>query len=189
MLWTPSHPLSLSLLLISLLHLPPLCLLRWIPLDALSFGSHVWRCFLLQNLAQSAKIYLAKNLYGACLTYAPPPPPVITTDIGYLNRPNWFLGCYSVYHWVASQPTMFMTGPRSRHQRRVRDGTCGTQHILWMYDDTQQNRESVRTSMEVQTHCTSMHGTCTSNARWNQRPIAKLSPPLLPLTGNGYDSF
>ena len=78
---------------------------------------------------------------------------------------------------------MFMTGPRSRHQRRcVRDahvfmtrgrdvpldrvwfsrssilahGTCGTQHILWMYDDTQQNRESVRTSMEVQTHCSSM---------------------------------
>ena len=50
--------------------------------------------------------------------------PVITVDTGYLNRPNWLLAGYSVYHRVASQPTMFMTGPRSRHQRRcVRDAT------------------------------------------------------------------
>ena len=33
--------LLLSLLLISLLPLLPLCLLRWLPLDALSFGSHI----------------------------------------------------------------------------------------------------------------------------------------------------
>ena len=43
---------------------------------------------------------------------------VITIDTGYLNRPNWLLADYSVYHRVASQPTMFMTGPRSGHQRR-----------------------------------------------------------------------
>ena len=51
--------------------------------------------------------------------------PVITIDTGYLNRPNWLLVGYSVYHRVASQPTMFMTGPRSPHgQRRcVRDAT------------------------------------------------------------------
>ena len=68
--------------------------------------------------------------------------PVITIDTGYLNRPNWLLASYSVYHRVASQtgsqPTMFMSGPRSRHQRRNR--------FLWMHDDTQPNRESVRTS-------------------------------------------
>ena len=34
---------------------------------------------------------------------------VITIDTGYLNRPNWLLAGYSVYHRVASQPTMFMT--------------------------------------------------------------------------------
>ena len=52
---------------------------------------------------------------------------VINIGTGYLNRPNWLLAGYSVYHRVASrasQPTMFMTGPRSRHQRpRVRDAT------------------------------------------------------------------
>ena len=49
---------------------------------------------------------------------------VITIDTGYLNWPNWLMADYSVYHRVASQPTMFMTGPRSRHQRRwVRDAT------------------------------------------------------------------
>ena len=42
---------------------------------------------------------------------------VITIDTGYLNRPNWLLADDYVYHRVASQPTMFMTGPRSRHQR------------------------------------------------------------------------
>ena len=50
---------------------------------------------------------------------------VIHIHTGYRNRPNWLLAGYSVYHRVASlasQPTMFMTGPRSRHQRRcVRD--------------------------------------------------------------------
>ena len=63
--------------------------------------------------------------------------PVITIDTGYLNRPNWLLAGYSIYHRVASQPgsqpTMFMSGPRSRHQRRcVRDATdfyeCMTIH-------------------------------------------------------------
>ena len=50
--------------------------------------------------------------------------PVINIDTGYLNRPNWLLAGYSVYHRVASQHTMFMTVPRSRHQRRcVRDAT------------------------------------------------------------------
>ena len=50
--------------------------------------------------------------------------PVITIDTGYLNQPNWLLAGYSVYHSVASQPTMFMSGPRSRHRRRcVRDAT------------------------------------------------------------------
>ena len=43
---------------------------------------------------------------------------VINIGTGYLNRPNWLLVGYSFYHRVASQPTMFMTGPRSRHQRR-----------------------------------------------------------------------
>ena len=89
--------------------------------------------------------------------------PVITIDTGYLNRPNWLLAGYSVYHMVASQPTIFMTGPRSRHHRRcVRDAT----DFLWMYDDTQQNRESVRTS---------------TNEPWiRQRSITKLSPLLSP---------
>ena len=54
--------------------------------------------------------------------------PIITIDTGYLNRPNWLLAGYSVFHRVTSQPgsqpTMFMSGPRSRHQRRcVRDAT------------------------------------------------------------------
>ena len=53
--------------------------------------------------------------------------PVITIDTGYLNRPNWLLAGYSVYHRVASQPT-FRTGPRSRHQRR--DGAWGTQQMF-----------------------------------------------------------
>ena len=58
--------------------------------------------------------------------------PVITIDTGYLNRPNWLLAGYSVYHRVASQPTMFMTGPRSRHQRRcVRDATDFFMNVWW----------------------------------------------------------
>ena len=95
---------------------------------------------------------------------------VIHIDTGYLNRPNWLLAGYSVYHRVASRAshrvpspqclwqardlgtsdgacgtTMFMTGPRSRNQ--LRDGERGTQHIFYecIYD-TQENRESVRTS-------------------------------------------
>ena len=61
---------------------------------------------------------------------------VITIDTGYLNRPNWLLADYSVYHRVASQPTMFMTGPRSRHQRRcVRDACYATDLVMnvWWY--------------------------------------------------------
>ena len=76
--------------------------------------------------------------------------PVITIDTGYLNRPNWLLAGYSVYHRVASQPgsqpTMFMSGPRSRHQRR--DGACGTQQIfmnVWWYT-AEYRAKSVRTS-------------------------------------------
>ena len=50
--------------------------------------------------------------------------PVINIGTGYLNRPNWLLAGYSVYHRVASQATMLITGLRSRHQRRcVRDAT------------------------------------------------------------------
>ena len=50
--------------------------------------------------------------------------PVITIDTGYLNRPIWLLAGYSVYHRVAYQPTMFMTGLRSRHQQWcMRDAT------------------------------------------------------------------
>ena len=49
---------------------------------------------------------------------------VITIDTGYLTQPNWLLAGYSVYHRVASQPTMFMTGPRSRHQRRDASRRC-----------------------------------------------------------------
>ena len=51
--------------------------------------------------------------------------PVITIDKGYLNRPNWLLaGYHRVASQPGSQPTMFMTGSRSRHQRRcVRDAT------------------------------------------------------------------
>ena len=51
---------------------------------------------------------------------------VINIGTGYLNRPNWLLAGYSVYHRVASQvlrasqpgsqPTMFMTGLRTRHR-------------------------------------------------------------------------
>ena len=54
---------------------------------------------------------------------------VINIGTGYLNRPNWLLAGYSVYHRVASQgfPAGFPAHnvydrPRSRHQRRcVRD--------------------------------------------------------------------
>ena len=56
---------------------------------------------------------------------------VIHIDKGYLNRPNWLLAGNSFYHRIASrasqpgsQPTMFMTSPRYRHQRRrERDAT------------------------------------------------------------------
>ena len=48
---------------------------------------------------------------------------VINIGTGYLHRPNRLLAGYSVYHRVASQPTMFMTGPRSGHQRRCNIAT------------------------------------------------------------------
>ena len=58
------------------------------------------------------------------------------THAGYLNRPNWLLAGYCVYHRVASQPgsqpTMCMSGPRSRHQRRcVRDATDLIMNVWW----------------------------------------------------------
>ena len=43
---------------------------------------------------------------------------VINIGTEYLNRPNWQLAGSSFYYRVTSQPTMFLTGPRSRHQRR-----------------------------------------------------------------------
>ena len=81
---------------------------------------------------------------------------VIHIGTGYLNRPNWLLAGYSVYHRVASRAshlvpspqclwqahdlgtsdgacgtTMFMTGPRSRHQRRcVRDHNVYDRHAI-----------------------------------------------------------
>ena len=67
-----------------------------------------------------------------------------------LNRPNWLLAGYSVYHRVASQdfPAGFpahnvYVRPAISAPATVR---AGRNRFLWMYDDTQQNRESVRTS-------------------------------------------
>ena len=79
---------------------------------------------------------------------------VIHIGTGYLNRPNWLLVGYSVYHRVASRlpsrvpspqclwqarnlgtsdgacwTTMFMTGPRSPRSG-TSDGACGTQQIF-----------------------------------------------------------
>ena len=64
---------------------------------------------------------------------------VISIETGYLNRPNWLLAGYSVYHRVASrcsQPTMFMTDPRSQHQQRcVRDAT-DFESLIYFYCKT-----------------------------------------------------
>ena len=96
--------------------------------------------------------------------------PVITIDTGYLNRPNWLLAGYSVYHRVASQPTMFMTGPQSRHQRC--DGACGTQQIFMkLYMMIHSRIESP--SVPVPTNLESTLD-------------RELSPPL---TGYAYESF
>ena len=85
---------------------------------------------------------------------------VIHIGTGYLNRPNWLLAGYSVYHRVASRlpsrfpspqclwqarnlgtsdgacgTTMFMTGPRSPRSG-TSDGARGTQQIfmnVWWY--------------------------------------------------------
>ena len=67
---------------------------------------------------------------------------VITIDTGYLNRPNWLLADYSVYHRVASQPTMFMTSPRSRHQRGCARRTA-TDVYECMMIHSRRNRPSV----------------------------------------------
>ena len=50
---------------------------------------------------------------------------VINIGTGYLNRPNWLRAGYSVYGLLprASSPPMFMTGPRSGHQRRCNIAT------------------------------------------------------------------
>ena len=73
--------------------------------------------------------------------------PVINIGTGYLNRPNWLLVGYSVYHRVASQATIFMTGPRSRHvQRRcVRGGTTefgGRDALFFFLDQFRANYHS-----------------------------------------------
>ena len=63
--------------------------------------------------------------------------PVINIDTAYLNRPNSLLVGYSVYQRIASQPTMFMTGPRSWHQRRcVQDATVQISRFFPLYGKT-----------------------------------------------------
>ena len=75
--------------------------------------------------------------------------PVITIDTGYLNRPNWLLAGYSVYHRVVSHAAGFpahnvYVRPANSASATVR---AGRNRFLWMYNDhTQQNRQSVRTS-------------------------------------------
>ena len=44
---------------------------------------------------------------------------------GYLNRPNWLLAGDSVYHRVASQPTMLMTGISRFGQAMVKYSATG----------------------------------------------------------------
>ena len=94
--------------------------------------------------------------------------PVITIDTGYLNRPNWLLAGYSVYHRVASQPHNVYDRPTISAPATVR---ARRNRFLWMSDDTQQNREFVRTS---------------TNEPWiNARSRNSLPPP----TGYAYESF
>ena len=97
---------------------------------------------------------------------------VIHIGTGYLNRHNWLLTGYSVYHRVASglpsqipspqclwkasnlgtSDATVRAGPQCLWQARdPRDlapatARAGRNRFLWMYDDTQQNRESVRTT-------------------------------------------
>ena len=59
--------------------------------------------------------------------------PAINIGTGYLNLPNWLLAAYSVYHRVASQPTMFMTGPQSRHQRQCVQDTTDFEFFISFY--------------------------------------------------------
>ena len=91
---------------------------------------------------------------------------VITIHTGYLNRPNWLLVGYSVYHRVASQgfpAHNVYDRPAISAPATLR---AGRNRFLWMYDDTQQNRESVRTS---------------TNEPWiNAR--SRNSPPLLSIS-------
>ena len=65
---------------------------------------------------------------------------------GYLNRPNWLLAGSSFYHRVASQPTMFRTGLRSRHQRRQgchsKCSLSPTTHAHFPYFSLYANRSS-----------------------------------------------
>ena len=74
--------------------------------------------------------------------------PVITIDTGYLNRPNWLLAGYSVYHRVASQPTMFMTGPRSRHQRRCVPDATDFYECLMIHNRIESSSVPVPTNLE-----------------------------------------
>ena len=75
----------------------------------------------------------------------PNPPPVdpplgydflvITIDTGYLNRPNWLLAGYSVYHKAGLLPSpQCLSGPRSRHQRRDGDIQMLVVHRTGVYN-------------------------------------------------------
>ena len=163
-----------------------------------------------------------------CTTLPPPPPPrgalpywrwrgraagqgmiftVIHIDTGYLNRPNWLLAGYSVYHRAASRAsagfpahnvydrlaisapasngacgiTMFMTGPRSRHHAAT-TARAGRNIFLWKYD-TQQNRESVRTSTGYayesfsKVYCDRVYFLCTERFETGQVFDPPAAPP------------
>ena len=63
---------------------------------------------------------------------------VIHIGTGYLNRPNWLLAGYSIYHRVASRlpsrvpsPQCLWQGSQSRHQRRsARDHNVYDRHAI-----------------------------------------------------------
>ena len=74
---------------------------------------------------------------------------VIHIDTWYLNRPNWLLAGYSVYHRVASRASAGFPAHNVYDRPAISapaTARAGRNIFLWMYDDTQQNRESVRTS-------------------------------------------
>ena len=76
---------------------------------------------------------------------------VIHIDTGYLNRPNWLLVGYSVYHRVASGllsrvPAQNVYDRLAIFAPATATARAGRIRLFWMYDDTQHNRESVRTS-------------------------------------------